>query len=333
MTTLASVKVKCAVCGYFSWHSTLGSFYSGNRIGFDLQPVAPNLSCDVQYCPVCHYCAPSIGEVVDSRSLLESDQEISIDIDEILKSLEEDGSSELLFSKEILNLVKNAQGIVFKENLTDVDSDSFVQKYLDLSRFFRKNSKAKLLLHESDKKKLTDILESDEYKLLAEAIDKTTGEGLRGFCLCYSILYSYICEKFNWFSEAGWYSLCCAKSCYDYLWQRCFKKDETIKPRLRALRFFMKTILSGESFYRDIVDEGLILIELSRRTGKFEVARQLLNSLEEAITIYGYELGLIQKRLLQCQKYLIERRDSSEYIIDSNGSVFDSRKKKVNLAF
>ena len=331
MSTLISVRVKCAVCGHSSWHSAFGSYYFSGQVGFDFQPVTPNPLCDVQYCPVCHYCAPSIGEVVDSRSTLEIDQEISIDIDELLKSLKEDDSSEPLFSEEILNLVKSAQSIVFKENLTDLDVTSFVQKYLDLSRFFRENDKARLLPHKTDKKKLANILESDEYKFLAEVIDKTTCKGLRGFCLCYSILYSYICGKFEWFSESGWYSLCCARNCYDYLWLQYLKKDETTKPRRRALWLFIETVLSGKSFHKNVVNEGLILVELSRRIKKFDLARQFLSYLEEAIVLYSYEPEHIQKKILQCQRYLLEREDSSEYSIDSNGNIFDSRGKRVNL--
>ena len=360
MTTLSSIEVRCAVCGSVSWHSSLGSYYFNGSIYFDLQPVNVSPLCwRIQYCPTCHYCAPSIGKVENVHSdfdilaeELVRDLEKNGDLESVNEENEKNSDSDDLditdnlnsdsseddfekFDEKDVKLIEPAKKLVFPSSIYAID-DSFLSGYLDLSRFSDVEEEVKLP-HEVDRDKLLEILNSYEYRLLVKVMKLENYPEVfipNPIVLCFNhhILYSYICEKFEWFSLAGWYSMCCARSCdsSSNIFGRK-NKPHLPEPKMRALNFFIKTILSGKSFSEDVVCEGLILVDISRRIREFGLAEKFLNFVEKAVFQAGYKLDPIQNKIIQYQRLFIKRQDNRSYIIDRHGNVFDERRKKVKM--
>ena len=336
MTTISGIEVKCAVCGSVSWQTFVGSYYFRGSIYFNLQPADVSPLCwDLQCCPACHYCAPSIGEgKVESltMNILTSVEGEALDLEEDNEDFEENNNT---INEEELKLIEPARTLVFPSSIYAID-DSFLSGYLDLSRFSDVEEEVKLP-HEVDRDKLLEILNSREYRLLVKVMKLENYPEVfipNPIVLCFNhhILYSYICEKFEWFSLAGWYSMCCARSCdsSSNIFGRK-NKPHLPEPRMRALNFFIKTILSGKSFSEDVVCEGLILVDISRRIGKFGLAEKFLNFVEKAVFQAGYKLDPIQNKIIQYQRLFIKRQDNRSYIIDRHGNVFDERRKKVKV--
>lgn len=316
MTTLSQVRVKCGVCGSSSWQGFLSSYYPFPSVYFDSKPEGVNPKCWHQCCPTCHYCAPSIGEVEPVSSLDKKDEIFEFD-DEVEEFLSRLNDESLMDVEEIDKFVNAVQKFLFPLHVEPI-TGKFFSKFLDSTRFSKYEERK--LPHEVDKNKLIEIINSEEYRLMVSSVEV-------GY-LSEHILYSYICEKFGWLSPAGLSSMCCAWFCDDTFYYP-FRKDESQKLRKRAFNFFVRAVLSEKSFAKDLISEGLILVDISRRMGEFELANRLLNFVEE-ITPH-YELELIQKVIIKYQKVFIKKRDTKAYKIDGDGNVFDNRGRRIKL--
>ncbi len=362
-------RMKCAVCGSLiegelCSYDPCGpySFFS-NKSSLSLEFFEPKVNCVIRYCsvcycPVCHYCAPLIGEKIKD---FEGKYEVYIDeadpdleeIYEILRMLKEDDEEEISEKKDkivkdqkeqksIINIRFWLAGKKFSLEKIDVVAeffkrsiipssvckidDEFREKYLDLSRFYGGFEKELKLPHEVNKDKLIKILKSNEYKLLVEGMENI--DPSMGF-----LTYSYICDKFGWFSTAGWYAMCYARKYYDspsyrrrifqeLFWGPFFGIDATKLIKKVALNFFIRAILSGKSFSETLVSEGFILVDISRTIGEFELASRFLQLLEEAVSKYRYRLDLVQRNVIQYQKMLIEKGDEEEYFVFRTGKIY-----------
>ncbi len=353
-------KMKCAVCDSLiegelsSYYPCLYSFFPDKSF-LTLEFFESKVNCVICYCPVCHYCAPLIGEEIED---FEGKYEVYIDevdtdleeIYEILQMLKEDDEEEI--SEKKGKIVKEQKSIInirfwlagkkfslekldvvaefFKKSIIPSSvckiDDEFREKYLDLCRFYGGFEEELKLPHEVNKDKLMKILKSNEYKLLVEGMENI--DPSMGF-----LTYSYICDKFGWFSTAGWYAMCYARKYYDspsyrrrifqeLFWEPFFGIDATKLVKKLALNFFIRAILSGKSFSETLVSEGFVLVDISRTIGEFELASRFLQLLEEAISKYRYELDLIQRNVIQYQKMLIEKGDEEEYFVFRTGKIY-----------
>jgi len=224
MTTLWQVKVKCEVCGSSSWQIAVVSYHFLGSLYFDSRPEGINLRCCCQYCPVCNYCAPSIGksEQVSPINSRISKFDDNGDIENFLSTLENESIVDYGKIKRVANLI---QKFLFPSRIEPL-TDEFFSKYLDLERFSSSNERN--LSYKVDINRIKKILNSEEYKLLLSLVEESY--------LSEHILYSYICEKFGWFPSAGLYSMCCAWFCDDTFYYQ-FRKDESQKLRKRAFNF------------------------------------------------------------------------------------------------
>jgi len=357
-------KIKCAICdslieGELSSYDPCCSYCSSPDKSFlSLEFFEPKVDCVIYYCPVCHYCAPSIGEEIrDFDGCCETDE---VSIDKILRMLEEDDEDvskekEDKFVKErksVINVnayllekkcwekrefvAETLSRLIVPSPVCEID-DEFCKKFLDLSRFCGDFEKERGFPHEVNKDKLVRILKSKEYELLVECmeyIDSSIGY----------LIYAYICDKFRWFSTAGWYAMCCARKYCDprsfllpflqeEFWKPFFGIDAARLMKKLALNFFIRSVLSGRNFSETLVSEGFVLIDISRTLGEFDLASRFLQLLEEAISKYRFKLYPIQKSVIQYQKMLIEKRDEEEYFVNRAGNIFSTRRRRKRNEF
>jgi hypothetical protein len=112
--------------------------------------------------------------------------------------------------------------------------------------------------------------------------------------------HSLTMEKKGQFADAGWAQLCAAWVCDDNKYE-----SSSVECRKSALVLFSKAKQSGQEFSQSNVEENVYIIDILRRVAQFGHALKLcLIELDKENTDHVLDL-------LEFEKYLIEKRDSS----------------------
>jgi hypothetical protein len=138
-----------------------------------------------------------------------------------------------------------------------------------------------------------DLIKSTEYqRMLSDSKYPETACAFRS--------HSLVMEKRNQFADAGWAQLCAAWVCDDNKYE-----SSSVECRKKSLALFAKAKESGQEFSLSSVEENVYIIDILRRIRQFDEAMQLcMSELEKENTDHVLDL-------LEFEKYLIEKRDSS----------------------